>query len=97
MAVGRSNHAVFDLVAALLVGVGNGFKVPSSQPVVVASLIPNGFGEFAGVDPSVDVHVHVEFLWSVAQDQREDAAEGIGFSVAHDEFPFIVANRAVRA
>ena len=96
MAVGGSNHAV---------STGSGPSRQRWQWLRSAILAANGNGvagcqwlrELSGVDPSVDVHVGVEFLGSVAQDQRKDAAEGIGFPVAHDEFPFIVANRAVGA
>ena len=95
VAVGCSNHAVFNLVAAFFIGVRNGFEVPSSQPMVVASLVADGLGKFARVDPTVDVHVHVEFLGGVAKHEGEDSTKGVGFSVAHDEFAFIVANGAV--
>ena len=43
VAVGCSNHAVFNLVAAFFVSVRNGFEVPSSQPMVMASLVADGF------------------------------------------------------
>jgi hypothetical protein len=63
--------------------------------VVVAALLSNGFGEFTSVDPSVDVHVNVEFFWGVPKNESKDTTEGICLPVAHDEFPFFVANRAI--
>ena len=95
MAVRCTNHAILNLITSFLVGVGDGFEMPSAQPMVVASLVSNGLREFTRVYPAVDVHVNVEFFWSVAENQGEDASEGVGFTVAHDEFPFVVANRAV--
>ncbi len=95
MAVGGSNHFVLDLPAALFIGVGDGLEVPCADPVEVATAVSDGLGKFPGLDPAVDVHVDVELLRSVTQHQREDAANGVGFPVAHDEFAFVVAHLAI--
>jgi hypothetical protein len=65
--------------------------------VVVAALLCNVLRKFSSVDPSIDVHFDIEFLWSVAKDQGQHAPKRVRFSVAHDEFPFFIANWAVGA
>ena len=87
----------FDLISTFFISVGNGLEVPSSQPVVMAALVANGFRKFSGVDPTVDVHVHVELFRSMSENESENATKRVCFSVAHDEFPFVVAHRAVGA
>ena len=49
--VRRTNHAVFDLVAAFLIGVRNGLKVPPAEPVIMSSLVPDGFGKLLERSP----------------------------------------------
>ena len=83
------------MVTPLFIGVGNGLEVPPAQPVVVTALVANGVGELSGVHPAVDVHVHTELLRSVTKDQGQHATQTVGFTVAHDEFSFVVANGAV--
>ena len=97
VAIGGSNHTVLNLIASFFIGVGDGLKMPSTKPMIVSSLVSDGLGKFPGVHPAVDVHVNVEFLWSVSEHQSEDASKRVRFTVTHDEFPFVVAHGAVGA
>ena len=61
----------------------------------MSSLVPDGFGKLSSVHPSVDVHVHVEFFRGVSKHEREHTTKRIRLTIAHDEFPFVVADGAV--
>ena len=95
VAVGGPNHVPADLVPALGVGLGDCPEVVRPQPVVPL-LVPllELADDVLDVDPPVDVHLEVELLGRVAQDQGQSPGHAVPLARPHDELPLVVASGA---
>ena len=95
VAVGGADHVAADLVPALGVGLRDRPEVVGPQPVVPL-LVPllELADDVLDVDPPVDVHLEVELLGRVAQDEGQSPGHAVPLARPHDELPLVVASGA---